>query len=67
MVPDILKDKSAFIMILGNFRKNSSNGTASHPRRMESSATLLWESQPWLNLLHLILNSHTNLDYLTYY
>jgi hypothetical protein len=41
MVPDILKDKSAFIMILGNFRKNSSNGTASHPRRMESSATLL--------------------------
>jgi hypothetical protein len=33
MVPDILRDKSAFIMILGNVRKNSSYGTASHPKR----------------------------------
>jgi hypothetical protein len=37
---DILKDKSALITILGNVRKNSPDGTASHPRQMESSATL---------------------------
>jgi hypothetical protein len=41
MVPNILKDYSAFIMILGNVRTNTSNATASHPRRMESSATLV--------------------------
>jgi len=38
--------------VLQNIRNHSPNNTASHPRRHESSATLLWELQMLLFKCH---------------
>jgi len=40
-----LTDKAEGTMILPNTRNYSPNDTASHPRRLESSVALLWQSQ----------------------